>query len=308
MKKFSSTIVMSLIAITLNAQTTIVLQPGSQDGKDAWIWSYDPFENINFGETNSSNFGLNNVIRSEVWIWDNVTQVSDTIRGILDFDLSQIPTNSMITEAKLSLYYFVNTGYTQQIGENEMLIQRVTQDWSETAITWNNKPNTTEVNQQTITRSTSNTQDYLDLNVTALVQDMVDSSSNSFGFMLKMLNEVTFKGLTFASSEHPDTSLHPKLEITYNTLAGINDANKTDKVFTAYPNPAKEFIIVKFNDILPSNISIVDINGKLVKSQKINSKKTTIDIKDLAAATYLIKTNINGKEFSRRFVKKHVYN
>ena len=308
MKKFSSIIVMSLVAITLNAQTTIVLQPGNQDGKDAWIWSYDPFENINFGENNSSNFGLNNVIRSEVWIWDNVTQVSDTIRGILDFDLSQIPTNSMITEAKLSLYYFVNTGYTQQTGENEMLIQRVTQDWSETAITWNNKPSTTEVNQQTITRSTSNTQDYLDLNVTALVQDMVDSSSNSYGFMLKMLNEVTFKGLTFASSEHPDTNLHPKLEITYNTLAGINDANKADEIFTAYPNPAKEFIIIRFNDNLPNNISIVDINGKLVKSQKIDSKKTTIDIKDLAPATYLLKTIVNGKEFSRKFVKKQVYN
>lgn len=304
MKKITSIIAITLIAISLNAQTTIVLQPGTQDGKDAWIWSYDPFENTNFGENNASNFELNNVIRSEVWVWDNVNQGNDTIRGILQFDLSQIPANSMITDAKLSLFHFANDGYTQQEGENEMLIQRVNQDWSETEITWNNKPTTTEVNQQTVARSTSVTQNYLDIDVSTLVQDMVDSSSTSFGFMLKMENELAYKALTFASSEHTASNLHPKLEITYNTIAGLNDLDKINEIFSTYPNPTKEFITLEFNNDFPNEINVLDINGKIVKSQKINSKKTTINIKNLSSGTYLLNAIVNGQEISKKFIKK----
>ena len=92
-----------LIGLEAQAQTTVLFYPSNNNVKDAWIWSYDPAENVNFGEANANNNGLNNVIRSECWKWGTP---HDTIRGLLDFDLSSIPDSANIVDAKLSLFYF----------------------------------------------------------------------------------------------------------------------------------------------------------------------------------------------------------
>jgi hypothetical protein len=48
-----------------------------------------------------------------------------------------------------------------------------------------------------------------------LLQDNIDNPNSGFGFLLKLKNETPFRLLAFASSDHPNSALHPKLQITY---------------------------------------------------------------------------------------------
>ena len=63
--------------------------------------------------------------------------------------------------------------------------------------------------------SISDSEDYLDIDVTRLVQAMAAAPSSNFGFLIKLQDETDYRRLNFASSEHADPARHPKLVITY---------------------------------------------------------------------------------------------
>lgn len=198
----------------LLAEKELTLQPGPEAGKDAWVWSFEPAREVNFGEKSDNNYGLSNVIRAEVWKWGGKKE-PDTIRGFLEFDLSDISQKTSVFEAKLSLYFYANEGFTPQLGDNELVIQRVATPWDETEINWNNQPKGIEHNQIILPASVNTEQNYIDIDVRNLVQEMVYFPENNYGFLLKLKNEVEFNGLTFASSEHENEQLRPKLYIKY---------------------------------------------------------------------------------------------
>lgn len=56
--------------------------------------------------------------------------------------------------------------------------------------------------------------DYLDLNVTGMIQDMVNDAENSFGFLIKILKEELYRRVGLSSSDHPVSDKWPKLVIT----------------------------------------------------------------------------------------------
>ena len=197
---------LSSIAIGLDAQVTVTLRPGPVDGKDAMIASCVPcgYYNTNYGNTNELSAAA----------WTNGGSPSD-LRSLIEFDLSGIPTSALIIDARLSLYYNPDQTNGQHSGENNGLLQRVTQPWNETTVTWANQPTTTDVHQASMPLSGSATQDFIGIQIRALVQDMIDYPAQGFGFMLRIDNEVPFRRLIFASSDHPDDARHPKLEVTY---------------------------------------------------------------------------------------------
>lgn len=280
-----------LSSMTLNAQTSVTLTTSNNSIKDAWVWSYPPVADINFGEANPSNEGLNNVIRSESWVWDTE---ADTIRGMLDFDLSAIPEGTTIIEANLSLFFYSNPDFTQQVGDNDLLIQRIVEDWVEAEVNWINQPITSTLNEVTLPSSESLVQDYPNINVTDLVQDMIDNSSMSFGFMLKMIEEEPYKGLTFASSEHIDSTLHPTLEIIYSAPASLPANDDFRNQIHFYPNPANQFLYIQF---IAKNTSQVEIDicnmagEKLIglKEELISGKnEVRLNIESLSHGMYII--------------------
>lgn len=275
------------------SQTTVTLTTSDTDIKDAWVWSYDPFENINFGEENPSNSGLNNVIRSESWIWGTT---ADTIRGLLSFDLSGIPTGAGIIDAKLDLFFFSNPGFTEQVGTNNLLIQRIDETWVEDEVTWINQPTTTSMSETTLPASTSTTQDYLDVDVTDLVQDMVNNPSTSDGFMLKMVTEEPFRGLTFASTEHPNVELHPVLEITYSDAVSVPDNDIANSTIQIYPIPSGDLIYmdIELDHLTQVNVEVFNTLGQ---KQPINLKK------ELNAGKHTIEMDVSGLNKGQYLVK-----
>lgn len=162
------------------------------------------------------NYGHNPQLAANAWTFNKEPGI---IRSLLQFDLSSVPPNAEIIKASLSLYAWdSDTGlgrHSPRSGSNEGLLQRVTSSWDENTVTWNTQPSSTELNQVLLPPSTSPEQNYLDIDVTTLVQDMVNNREASFGFMLKLRTESVYRILNFCSSDHTDATRHPKLNIEY---------------------------------------------------------------------------------------------
>jgi hypothetical protein len=289
-----------MISSFVIAQQTDVLQPNGAMGKDAWIWSFPNGANVNFGEANAQNGGLHNVIRAETWQWQQGR--FDTIRGLIHFDLSHINSASQIVSASLNLYYFRNPNFTQQVGENAAVIESINQNWNETQVTWNNQP-TTDTNKRVfLAKSTSLTQNYLNIDVTELVRQQLQN--NLQGWMIKMQTETGFNGLTFASSDNTDETLRPKLSITYMPANSVRSfvSQQAVKIF---PNPASSSITIQHLASYTINkIELKDIAGKTVLAENnINQNTTnsyTLTTTDLAKGVYFV--SINGGEITRKVV------
>ncbi len=203
-------LVLSFVLFTnfLNAQTTITLQPNQAQGKDAMVYSCVPcgYAGNNYGNkkdadamawTNSGNFGIS--------------------RALMQFDLSSVPSNAFITDARLTLYYNTTSIEGYHSGVNASYLQRIIGPWVESTVTWNNQPATTTANQILLSTSTTPTQNYLNINITNFIRDMVINPGSNYGMMLKLVTETSFKKLIFASSDHITPALRPKLDITYTT-------------------------------------------------------------------------------------------
>jgi hypothetical protein len=200
-----------IINFALEAQTTIVLQPDSAQGKDAYISDWYPgnYQNLNFG----SSIEFDGI----AWTSNGIGYVS---RSLIDFSLSSVPSTATIINAKLTLYHNPNSSQSGSLhqslsGPNDSRIERITSSWNEFTVTWNSQPITTTQNAAYFPQSTSGTQDYLNMDVTGLVQDIFANQSTSFGMMLRLNNENYYRSLVFCSTDCPDQSKHPKLEITY---------------------------------------------------------------------------------------------
>ena len=210
------------LPILCSAQTSLTLSAS----KDAVIRELN-------GVGDGNNYGTAPYLNMHAW-----TNIGNTAiqRALIDFDLSMIPSNATIQSAYLFLFVDMNVstfpgGHQQLSGSNESIIKRVIANWNELLVTWNNQPGTTTLNQTTIPQSTASNQDYI-IDVTNLVQDMINDTINSFGFYMKLINENYYRRMIFASKDNPDPELHPRLHVTYlpdSTSTNIDEINKWDK-------------------------------------------------------------------------------
>lgn len=285
------------------AQTTIVLQPDSVNGKDAFVWTIDP--------ANNSNRGNYPKFHAMAWTWNSVPGM---VRSYIDFDLSSIPSGTSILNASLTLFHCFPpgmpssiTGHSQLSGTNETTIRRVVSAWSEDSITWNNQPTSIAQNEVIFPSSTSPTQDYF-INVTSIVQDMVNNPSNSHGFQFKLQTESFYRAVFHASSNHIDYNKHPKLEITYvdtcfvtvydtvtfydtvlvsvtdtliiDVFTGLSAPNNYNTI-TVYPNPTNNLLFIdngNFSLIPNHSLQIINSSGQQVFNSIINVPAFTVNM------------------------------
>jgi len=194
-----------LLSISISSQTTVVLRPQASIAKDAHVHS----------RLESSNFGENVDFLSASGTNSGIPYVT---RALINFDLSWLPYGATIEQASLSLYSYESLGngtHSTQSGSNASKLQRVTSGWDESIVTWETQPYTTNEYEQILPESTSDIQHYLDIDVTNMVQEMVDKPNSSYGFRLSLITEELYRKLVFASSDNADANLHPKLAITY---------------------------------------------------------------------------------------------
>lgn len=183
----------------------ITLQPNGEKGKDAILYDLQP----------NNNYGTHPQINAHAWTNGGIPQ---TMRGLIQFDFSDIPESALIEQANLSLYHFVasnNSGHSQLSGSNESVLQKVIESWNEETVTWNNQPAITSIDEVTLSASVSEDQNYMDIDVTNLVINTNQQLLDNFGFMLSLKTESYFRSLVFASSDVETEEIHPKLVIQF---------------------------------------------------------------------------------------------
>ncbi|ANY73033.1 hypothetical protein BBD41_10780 [Paenibacillus ihbetae] len=143
-------------------------------------------------------------------------------RPFFKIDLPSIPQNATITDAKfeLSALPFGNSGN----GTVSVDVYRVAQDWNESSITWNTSitnPIYDSIPYSTKPIGCAGNSAICSFDLTGLVQQWVEGTSENYGFMLKVADEIP--SVNWSRGFHPETfyvvSLRPKLTITYTVAA-----------------------------------------------------------------------------------------
>ncbi len=290
---------MALILLSFldgNSQTTLVLQPGDSLGKDALLHGLS--SQIN------NNYGSNGQLAASAWTFSGIPGV---VRSVLEFDLSSVPNGATIDSAFLSLYAWdSNAGLGQHStlsGSNECWIQRITSSWDESTVTWNDQPTTTIINQVAMAASTIPTQDYLDIDVTNLVQDMLDNPSSSFGFLIRLQNESYHRQMNFASSDHDKRTLHPKLVVNYTAATSTPEIINSDLEFSVFPNPASNSISIILNKNLQKafQLQITSLSGQIVYEADFHSS-ASIDVSNYSIGAYFVEIYSDDFTFTKKLI------
>jgi len=214
---------MSLVVSAVESKT-LTLQPGPNDGQDAIVTYRE-------GDANSPNGNYANwdFLAYSRWTYTAEGFGQGGSRTFIKFTgLSAIPQNAVITSAKLYLYGIPVNSTTFHPGnshypgspygsnpENTGWVKRVTANWDESTITWNNKPATTNTDQVVIPGTAAQWNYNLpELDVTELVKTMVSTNTN-YGFNLLLQNEEIYRSVLLASSDNADPGRRPKLVVVY---------------------------------------------------------------------------------------------
>lgn len=281
-KKLLNCLSFCLLTSVSQAQTTLTFQPDATIGKDAVIQSASANTN--------SNYGTSDHIEAAAWTYSGSEGI---VRSFFDFtQLSAIPVNSNIVSAKLSLYAMDAAAWQHSTlsGSNEAWIERITSSWDESTVTWNNQPTSTVTNRISLAQSTSATQNYLDIDVTQLVQDMIDQPSTSYGFLIKLQTESYYRRMGFCSSDHTNSALRPKLVVTYTSTLDVSESEKSAEV-VCYPNPVSGVLTISTSGSLAgSAFQLTDQLGRVVKTGLLEAGNTILETTGLSTGTYILQT------------------
>ncbi|MCB9023196.1 MAG: DNRLRE domain-containing protein [Lentimicrobiaceae bacterium] len=182
------------------AQVEIVIKPDSSSGKDAYV------------NTFYSKLGSTQSFIASAWTYGGVEGIG---RSFIQFQLPELPDDYINFKACLNLYYDYSSQHVGHGGDNSCLLQRVTEDWDEDQIDWNNQPDVSSIHSVTLPASLDTDQSYPNIDVTELVMDMYRDPRHSFGFRLSLLDEQIYRSMILASSDHPDERIRPSLIIRY---------------------------------------------------------------------------------------------
>jgi hypothetical protein len=193
------------ITVTTGSIKTLTLQPGNNPNElHMALWG-----SITESDPSAPEFN------AAAWTKNGISYLT---RGLFKFDLSAIPANSTILSAKLTLYSNPTPINGNQIdanfgSANAMYIERNASPWNATTVNWNTQPTTDITSQILIPHTNLPLLDLVDIDVKNLVAVM--TSSNNYGFKIRLQNETIYNIRNFCSSKYADASKHPKLVITY---------------------------------------------------------------------------------------------
>ena len=107
--------------------------------------------------------------------------------------------------------------------------------------------------------------------------------------------------ITFESTDDEGNDSTCSFELTVVEILFIQDANLKEGLSIS-PNPASDMMNITSTNVNLTNITIVDISGKLLFSvSNLDTERQTIDISTLAQGIYFVQVN---EEITKKIVKK----
>jgi len=192
---------------------TLSLQPGPELGKDAMVSNLEP----------DKNFGEHKYFEA-TFLSETQLTVMRSNRSLIFFDLSALPSGAKITKVILRLVYekpipfdetlFPTVAPTTGIVWYGAVLQQIIEPWEENGVTWTKQPKTIEANQVFIPPFIRNT-NVLEMDVTKLFVSTLANPLANHGMLFKLWPTDKFPGFRFASSDYPEPSWRPKLNIQY---------------------------------------------------------------------------------------------
>lgn len=234
---------------------TVTLQPG-QEGKDSFVFSRP--------DQTTQPRGDSTLLPALAWTWSGVP---GTMRGLIDFDIPPPPAGATLSQATLVLFAETSgtqpRGHSQHTGSNELRVLPVLSPWEESTVTWDTQPGVDDSAALVLPPSTSFDQTY-EINVTPFIQRKLAHPTQIHGLMLQLQTEVRYRALQFASSDHANPALRPKLVLEYSTptatlIGFVRDRNRTSNW---NGNPLSGVVV----DAGQGHTAITDANGRYVLS------------------------------------------
>ena len=90
-------------------------------------------------------------------------------------------------------------------------------------------------------------------------------------------------------------------------FTGVKDIKAIDLSYAVYPNPTRGKLTLKIDNFEPNAFTyqLNDVNGKLLRSEKLTEKETAIDMSELKSAPYFLKVTNSKKEVKTFKIIKH---
>lgn len=187
--------------------------------------------------------------------------------------------------------------------------------WSESSITWNNKPagGTTALATATVTDETGR---YYTWNVTSYVQSEIAAGRSVVSFVLK--NSQTTDGRLLWNSKETGSN-PPQLAVTTTTTLqsqrqlsqAITEEDPREMTMMTHPNPFRQNNTITFQLVTggPTQLAAYDMTGKQV-AVLVNGRlaagthRTNLKPDALPAGVYLLRLVNNGKTITHKLVKE----
>ncbi len=139
---------------------------------------------------------------------------NDNKRGLLKFDLTQVPPGSLVDSASLQLY--MNSADSS---ENDIAFHVLQTDWNDSDVSgtnpWSSTGGDFNSSSELIMPGTSNTGNY-SIEISSLVERWLNNELDNYGVLLKMVNENSGNNeYKFRSREYSDPTQRPKLFVNY---------------------------------------------------------------------------------------------
>jgi hypothetical protein len=233
-------------------------------------------------------------------------QTGNNRETYLTFDLSSV--TGSITGATLKV-----NGHAQDSRDANIIVGAYavsTTSWTESTLTWNNKP-AAAASALATTTVTDATARYYNWNITSYIQSEKAAGRTKVSFVLK--NQQETQGQLLWNSKETGSNA-PQLTIT--TAAAREETTTTLSAtipsgLNSFPNPFRESTTIRFS--LPAaghtQMAVYDITGKQV-ALLVNGwlqqgdHRTTFASSSIPAGTYLLKMVYNGKIVTKKLLKK----
>lgn len=253
---------------------------------DSYVRDGSSYQGVNYGTTTSM------VVKKD--------GSGYTREAFLKFNVSDLPSDA--EQVKLRLYVsYANTSITTV----PWIAQYVSNDsWTETGITWSNKPSATS-NIDTVMGVAAGNYVEWDVTAIALAQKAADGI-----LTLKVVSNVTggTTDASFSSKEATNAAQRPSLEYTTDNpfLLMAQSAPIKETIYQGtkvFPNPADNFVRVQ-TDRVYNKAELRDVFGRVVKLEVLEGRQQfEIDLQQLPAGLYFLQLSGPKGNETRKVVK-----
>jgi hypothetical protein len=147
----------------------------------------------------------------------------------------------------------------------------------------------------------------MDINVTDLVVDMINTPTESHGFMINLLDEEFGnynRNVVFASSNNEIPELRPKLVVYTNSYANVEEPIINEDIISVYPNPGTgKYNVEVLKNINQIQYTISDACGNTILFGESDTAEFDVNITSSPAGIYMLTISVNNRMITKKLMK-----